>query len=323
MGVEVTKRPSVADVIAEKARGTKGAEQDAKLIASLTSEVERLRKARAPKPVKIRKGKAAKHIVRVIIPDTHGNHIDKPAEAAFLSDLEVLKPDSVVGLGDHTDCGGTFSRHARSYTNELTESYDDDTAATNYFFDACQERAPNAEYDILEGNHCARVAAWVVNNFPSHKDAEMILRLIGPEGVLRMKERGFRYIKRNEFHDGLAIPGAIRKGRCFFVHGVSHAKHADSVHLERFGASVVFGHVHRAMSVVSRTVTSQGHGAWCPGTLAKLQPLYAHTHPTTWSHGYAVQLVNQSTGTFLHLNIPIMDGVSMLREVAALGSRSV
>lgn len=313
------KRPSVADLVADKAHGSKGVQQDQALIASLTAEVERLRKARTPKPIKVRKGKAAKHIVRVVIPDTHGSHIDPVARAVFLADLAQLQPQEIVHLGDHTDCGGTFSRHGIVYTNEITESYDADTEATNAFFDESQLAAPNATWDVIEGNHDFRIEAWAVNHFRHRRDVELVTRMLAPEGILRMKQRGFRHIKRSEFYDGLAIPGTIRKGRCFFVHGISHSKHADSTHLERFGASVVFGHTHRAMSVIGRTVTSQGHGAWCPGTLAKLQPLYAHTNPTSWSHGYAVQLVNQSTGTFLHLNVPIVDGASMLREVTALG----
>lgn len=318
----MSRPKTVDDVLADAKRGKRGAEQDAKLIESLSAEIDRLRKARAPKPVKVRKGKAAKHLTRVIVPDSHGAHIDPVARDAFLSDLALLDADEVVMLGDHLDCGGTFSTHQRTYTSELVESYDDDVSATNSFLDSIQQAASRAQYDYIEGNHEGHVGRWVARNFNSHRDAEMVLGLIGPEGVLRLKQRAMRYIRRDVFHDGLAIPGAIRKGRCFFVHGVSHSKHADAVHLERFGASVVFGHVHRSMSVVSRTVTSHGHGAWCPGTLAKQQPLYAHTNPTSWSTGYALQLVNASTGNFLHINVAIADGVSMLRQVMALG-RSV
>jgi hypothetical protein len=60
---------------------------------------------------------------------------------------------------------------------------------------------------------------------------------------------------------------------------------------------------------------SDGIGAWCPGTLAKLQPLYRHTAPTSWSHGYAVQFINER-GNFLHINVPIIQGRSILSDVA-------
>jgi hypothetical protein len=58
-------------------------------------------------------------------------------------------------------------------------------------------------------------------------------------------------------------------------------------------------------------VTSAGFEAWCPGTLAKLQPLYMHTSPTSWSHGYGLQFVS-SSGVFMHLNVPIHKGKSLL-----------
>lgn len=315
------RRPTAADLL-DAAAGKRPAHDQA-LIDRLQSEVTTLRAALAKKvrPVKVRKGKAAKHLTRVIVPDSHGAHIDPRARAAFLSDLAQIKPDHIVMLGDHLDCAGTFSSHQRNYTNELAESYSDDVDATNALLDDIQACAPSASVDYIEGNHEAHIERWAAREFQSYKDAEMVVALLGPVGRLRLKERGVPYYRRSEFYDGLAIPGTIRRGRCFFTHGVSHAKAADSVHLERFGASVVFGHVHRSISVVSRTVTSDGHGAWCPGTLAKLQPLYRHTHPTTWSHGYGLQLVNQSTGTFLHLNVPILDGVSMLSVVTSLGAR--
>lgn len=321
----VSRKKLDAEAIIAQAKASASAPNTRQLLdltETLTAEVKRLRSRRSLPKVKVAKGKAAKHLTRVCIPDSHGNHIDPVARDAFIVDLKSIQPDEIVMLGDHIDCGGTFSSHQRAYTNELAESYSDDVGAANDFLDLIQHAAPNARIHYVEGNHEYRVERWATKDFHSFRDAELVLGLLGPRGVLRLKEREVSYYQRSEFYDGLSIPGTIRLGRCFFTHGVSHAKHADSVHLERFGASVVFGHIHRAISVVSRTVTSDGHGAWCPGTLAKLQPLYRHTHPTTWSHGYGVQFVNRSTGTFLHLNVPILDGSSMLSAVTAIGARN-
>ncbi len=317
------RKPTADELLAAKSRGTAGAAADEKLIASLSAEVERLRKVRTPKPIKVRKGKAAKHIVRAVIPDSHGSHIDPQARDAFLADLRQAQPDEIVWLGDHLDCGGTFSTHQRNYTHELTESYEADVNAANEFIDAVQTIAPNARNHYIFGNHESHVERWASRTFTSQRDADMALRLMGPAGVLRLHEREFRVVRSHDFVDDLAIPGTIRLGRCFFTHGISHSKHAAAVHLERFNGSVAFGHVHRAMSVIGRTVTSHGHGAFCPGTLAKLQPSYMHTAPTSWSHGWAAQLVSVSTGTFMNLHVPIIDGVSMFQEVAALGGRGL
>jgi len=249
----------------------------------------------------------------VIVPDFHGNHIDPRARAAFLKDLRYIRPEQIVFLGDGLDCGGTFSTHQRAYTHEMVESYADDYGAANAFLDDIEKAAPNCqELDYIEGNHEAHVERWASRTFFNKKDADSLLEKYGPIPILKLKQRGIKYYKRSEQYMGLSIPGTIRKGKCFFTHGVAHSKHATYTHLTRFGANVVHGHTHRAQSSNERTVTSDGFGAWCPGTLAKLQPLYMHTSPTSWTHGYGLQLVNLSTGQFIHFNIPIMKGTSML-----------
>lgn len=253
--------------------------------------------------------------IRVIIPDFHGEHIDRAAAKACVDDIRRLDPLEVVFMGDGLDCGGTFSTHQRSYTNEMTESYDADCRSANRFLDAVQRAAPRAQFHYLEGNHEAHVERWASRTFSNQKDATNLLDVYGPEAVLHTKKRGIRYYKRSTTYMGLSIPGTIKLGKVYFVHGISHSKHASSTHLARFGANVNFGHVHRSMSTIERTVTSSGFGAWCAGTLAKLQPLYAHTAPSSWSHGYGVEFVAPS-GAFLHINVPIHKGTSLLQDVA-------
>jgi hypothetical protein len=122
-------------------------------------------------------------------------------------------------------------------------------------------------------------------------------------------------------HMGLAVPGAIRLGKMYFTHGISAAKHAADVHLAAFGDNVVFGHVHRSVSVVGRSVTKDAFIAASPGTLAKLQPLYVHTRPTSWSHGYGLRQIAKS-GRFVYTNVPIYKGESMLSALLSAGRRT-
>lgn len=287
------------------------------LIKSLCDEIDRLRaSAKSPKPkIEIRKGKAAKHTTEVIIPDSHGEHIDLPARNAFLCDLKMIQPDTIIMLGDHLDCGGVFSTHQRSYTNEMTESFDADIRAANEFLDLIREAAPNARIHYLAGNHEMHIQRYVARTFSSYADAKMILERIGPEAVLRLRERDITYYDASEKYMDLSIPGTIRLGKCFYTHGISHGRHATATHLDRFGASVWHGHTHRANVATSRTVTADALISLCPGTLAKLQPLYRHTAPTNWVHGYGVQLTNTSTKNFSAQVVPIVDGESMLIKV--------
>lgn len=233
----------------------------------------------------------------------------------MLRDLALLAPEEIVMLGDHLDCGGVFSVHQRSYTKELAESFEADCDAANALLDSVQLAAPKAAIHYLEGNHEAHVERWAARQFTSQKDAEHLLANYGPAAVLRLKDRGIRYYRSSDCHMGLSIPGTIRLGRCFATHGITASEHAAAAHLARFSANVVFGHVHRSMAIVERAVTSDGRGAWSPGTLAKLQPLYLHTNPSKWTHGYGLQIVRRSDGKFMHINVPILNGASLIREV--------
>ena len=252
--------------------------------------------------------------IRVIIPDSHGEHIDRKARDACLRDIAKLCPQEIVWLGDHLDAGGVFSTHQRAYSKELTESYADDVEAANRFLDLVQKAAPGAENHYLFGNHEDHVERWAAREFTSRKDADFVSERIGPVSALRLKERKFKVYRSSEMYHGLSVPGVIKLGKCFFTHGMSASKHAANTHLSYVGGNIVFGHVHRSLAVVEKTVVSSSIGAWCPGTLARLQPLYHHTRPSNWTHGYGVQFVARS-GKFFHLNVPIIDGKSFLMAV--------
>lgn len=157
-----------------------------------------------------------------------------------------------------------------------------------------------------------RVEKWCINEtFKSGEDATFLLSVFGPEAVLNLKQRGIRYIHAGTRYDDLPVPGMIRHGKCHFTHGFACGKHAADTHMARAGTSIVFGHIHRSQSVISRTVHAGTVGAWSPGCLSKLQPFYMNTNPTDWSHGYAVQFVAPSE-KFMHVQVPILEGESML-----------
>jgi hypothetical protein len=286
------------------------------LLSSLESVNEILAEQYAITPVpKRRKNRASKYLTRIIIPDSHGEHIDMTARNALLHDLELLNVDEIVWIGDHLDCGGTFSVHQRNYSHELTESYAADVHAANDFLDQVHKRAPNATQHYLEGNHEHHIERWASRSFTSSKDAELVIETLGPIGVLNLRKRGIHYYRQGEFHHGLSVPGTIKLGKCCFVHGFSAAKHSASVHLARVGDNIVFGHTHAVQAITERTVASRGQGAWSYGTLAKLQPLYKHTNPTNWVHAYGVHFVHAKTGLFAPIPIPIVDKRSLLLNV--------
>jgi len=283
--------------------------------------LERLKKTRKVRVQSARPPDARKSgdTVRVCIPDTHGAKIDKGALAALLSDLKALDPHEIILLGDHVDCGGFLAQHhVMGYVAETSYSYEDDVEHANAFLNAIQDAAPRAKIEYLEGNHERRVETWAVTQTLRHsRDSEGLRKLYAPEYRLNLKERGIKYYRESEYYDGLSNPGVIKRGKCFFFHGISTSANAVSDTLKKFGGNIVFGHTHRAQSEVIRMVGPGIIGGWNPGCLCESQPLWQHTKPTTWTHGYGVQLISAS-GAFLHLNIPIINGKSNFASLFTL-----
>lgn len=288
-----------------------------KILEARVKELEeRIHSLRGSKPIlpDARPTKTkGRSICRMTIPDTHGNLVDKNAIAAMLADMEVVKPKEVILLGDHLECGGFLAQHhTLGYVAQTEYTFDSDVQATNELLDRLQSICPESEFDYIEGNHERRIENWCVTQaLKNSNDAEYLRRMFSANSVLALEERGIRWIRQGVYYDGLSIPATIQRGHCYFTHGSSTAKHAASEHVKKFGGNVVYGHTHRADSYVIRTVKSGVIGAWSPGCLCVLQPLWQHTNPTDWSHGYGLQLASED-GSFLHINVPIIDGKSYL-----------
>jgi len=287
-------------------------------------QAEALERSRAPR-VRLPSRQSSKtqsgDFTRVIIPDSHGCHIDPEAAAAFLSDLEALRPREIIMLGDHLDCGGFLAQHhTMGFVAETEYSFDDDVGACNQFLDEIQRRAPGAEILYLEGNHERRIEKWCVTQaLANQKDANLLRRMFSTEAVLSLEKRGVKIFKQGVKYDGLPIPATIKRGKCHFTHSDRCSVHAAAAILSAFGGNVVYGHTHRADSFTRRTVTGGVIGAWNPGCLCKLQPYWNHTAITGHSHGYAIQFQRESE-EFLHVNVPIIDGKSLLVPLTKLVS---
>lgn len=252
------------------------------------------------------------HFHRVLIPDTHGAHIDEQAAAAFLGDLEYLQPREVVWLGDHLDCGGFLAKHHTiGFVAEMAYSFADDIAAANAFVDEVQKRTPNAVHYFLTGNHEHRIERWCCTHaLGNDKDARMLLDSFGVAAVLNLEKRGIRYFPRGYIDPELRVRGAIKLGCCYFVHDVSTARNAAQVAVNKWAANVMFGDTHRIDVAVSRKADRDIIAA-TNGHLSSNRPYWQETNVTDWSHGYGVQIVTND-GEFLHIVVPIVDHKSLL-----------
>lgn len=285
-----------------------------------TAQIERMEKSRRAKIIAAtpHRKRDSGDVVRVVIPDTHGAKVDRAAVAAMLSDIKALDPQEIILLGDHVDCGGHLAQHhVMGYVAETAYSYEDDIAEANSFLDSLRAAAPHAKIEYMEGNHERRVETWCVTQTLRHKhDAEGLRKLYAPEYRLNLKERGITYYRDSICYDGLSIPGVIKRGKCYFFHGFSTSKNSTASTVEKIAGNCVFGHTHRAQSFIVRKANVGVIGAWNPGCLTELQPLWQHTNPTEWTHGYGIQLVHGDD--FLHLNIPIIEGKSLFSALVRL-----
>ena len=285
-----------------------------RLVDKQAEELDDLRKARFHIPTGKRRRKG-KTFTRVIVPDSHGAHIDKLAAAAFLKDLEILNPHEIVLLGDHIDCGGFLAQHhTLGFVPETSYSFAEDVTACNTFLDNIQMRVQRPKIYYIVGNHEARIEKWIIKETLRHpRDAEYFFRMFGTESVLGLKKRGIQIVNRNETYDGLRKKGTIKLGKCLFHHGTRTGVHAAKANLDDLGANVCFGHTHRISSFVKETASGV-IGAWSFGCLCELHPLYGDTRVSGWAHGYGVQVVG-ADGRFMTMSVPIIDGQSYLANM--------
>lgn len=281
------------------------------------SQIERMRSAKFVLPTGKYKAERGKAFTRVIIPDTHGAHIDPAAAKAFLNDLELLKPTRVVYMGDHLDCGGFLAQHhVLGVVAETEVTFEDDEQAANTFLDAVEKRTPNSQKDYIEGNHESRIEKWIIKATLGHpSNAKYFRNSFGPETVLGLEKRGIRFVKRSLTYDGLKTPGTIDLGDCLARHGRHCGSTACQRTVSQFGCNVAIAHTHRMLMASKETSRGIAY-SWCFGCLCKLQPLYYDTDPTDWAHGYGIQVVKPGSG-FITLHVPIIDGRSYLEPLAS------
>lgn len=281
--------------------------------------IERMRSAKFTLPSGKFASRKGESEIEILIPDTHGEHINKAAARAFLNDLDILpNVKRVVYLGDHLDCGGFLAQHHVIGTVPETEAcFEEDERAANIFLDEVTKRCPNARTDYIEGNHEARIEKFIVKaTLGNPRNGSWMRKMFSPERVLHLEERGIRFVRRSQCYDGLKIPGTIDLDGMLARHGKNCGSTACQREVSRFGCNVAIAHTHRMLLASKETYRGMAY-SWCFGCLCNLQPLYYDTDPTDWAHGYGIRIRKPGYG-FIVLQIPIMDGRSYLEPLISV-----
>lgn len=296
----------------EVARLRKTVKEQQAIIDQLTSDLEEQRKTKFAIP----KGKPTAvrgTFMRLVVPDTHGSFVDREAVRAMLNDAAQYDVREVVLLGDHVDAGGFLAQHhTLGYVAQADYTYQEDITAANVFLDEVAKACPKAKTYYISGNHERRVEAWCITSaLRKAVDADILLKALEPQYLLHLADRGIDYIHTlGTKHNRGDTRNALELGKCLFLHGFSHAKHATATTVDALGKNAVVGHIHRRQSY-TRTTHDSEISCWCPGCLCELRPYYMHARPSGHAHGYGLQIV-QKSGEFLHINVPIIGGKSYL-----------
>jgi len=240
-------------------------------------------------------------------PDIHFPEHSPEALELALQAHQILKPTHSLFLGDVLDCG-IFSNHSKKTIQE-DEAYnykEKELDPCNEMLDRVQKNTKIKTY-YLCGNHEQRIERWAVRNGQSSKS---LYKLISPEATIAKGRDNFEMIPYE-------VPTGYRRGfvqiatqkkmsGLVAVHGWSFARGAAKIHLDKSRSqSILFGHTHRQQVEVSRDPWT-GHiiKAFNPGTLSKLEPLYAvGGAPGDWSWGFALIYVGSTTWTEYMINI--------------------
>ncbi len=231
-------------------------------------------------------------------PDTHLPYEDKRAVATALKIKEWYQPDTVIILGDFLDC--TPVSHWLKDRNKTKAGLKlkDDFNAGNRLLDKLTKDINQLVY--LEGNH----EDWIHDALEKQPEFEGLINL---EVGLRFSERaaaGLQIIHKR-------YGQVYNIGKLWFTHGTyttsSHAKR----HVEAYGRSIVYGHLHDVQLhvKVSPIDIEDKHIGLSLGCLAEKNPQFMENKPNNWVHCIGVGLVRQD-GTFNIDPVIISNGVA-------------
>jgi predicted phosphodiesterase len=244
----------------------------------------------------------------MFMPDLHIPYQDPQALACFLHSLSLIKPDLLIILGDFIDAAA-FSKHSlRAFVErEAVDFKTSEIDPANQLIDQMHRFTKHIIY--IEGNHEARIECAALR---LGRAMESVYSLISPRSLLSAgrSDRDFTWVG---YHQEFKKAHHKVTDRLLTFHGLSTAKHAPGKHLEKLkNYSCVYGHTHRAQSDTRRDpITDVVHTALSPGCLSLLQPLYMHSNPTEWSHGFSLAHV-RNDGRFTLFNVGIEHGEAIL-----------
>lgn len=212
------------------------------------------------------------------VPDLHAPYEDKRAVALMFDAIEAFAPDTVVVMGDLVDCLAVshFSKdpaRVRGLHKEIE--------AAQVYLDRIQ--ADRKIY--VAGNHEDRLRRYLLDKAPE------LLPLLGIEGLLDLKARGWEYVPYKQ---------STKIGKLHITHDVgSSGRYNVYKALDVFQASVVTGHTHRLGYIVEGDALGKCQVSCQFGWLGDVEQVdYMHriNARRNWAHGFGTGVHDPATG---------------------------
>lgn len=234
--------------------------------------------------------KQAIHARYIVLPDTHGELVDRPALECVLQSIEIIKPTGVIHLGDIGEWESVnhhrYKRKRHPDPHEVAEGIRHDARMVRkYVLDPLQESCDKANVEkkeMIEGNHDRWLDRFVEVN-PDYADTTFD-EATGYrfDQIFAWADRGWRVHQCGKL---------LKIGELNFYHGHLYGgiHHAHN-HLVKMGVNVVYGHWHdyQAKHI---THADGPKGAYSLGCLKKDDPEsneWLEHRPVNWAHMFGV-----------------------------------
>lgn len=175
----------------------------------------------------------------LIVPDVHAPYHDKRAWQLLLTVGRVLKPHTIITMGDFCDFYAV-SRHSKDPSRR--ERLFGEIEVTNTLLDDL-DGLKAKEKTFLGGNHEDRLRRYLEEKAPE------LFEYIDIPSILRLREREWSYVPYKD---------DTRIGKVWFTHDVGNAgRYAAFKALDTYQHSIVTGHSHRLSYVVEGNATGE------------------------------------------------------------------
>jgi predicted phosphodiesterase len=188
--------------------------------------------------------------------------------------------DELLILGDFMDfqyISKYNEQNARALSGKtIKKDYDYANEVLDRLISCVRNNNKKAKVTMLMGNHDYRMEAWIDKN----PNLEGLTEF---ENGLRLKERGITYVESWSKGKVYTI------GKASFIHGQYTGTHHAKKHVENFGKSIFYGHLHdvqcypKVMKGDHKTIVGQSLGCLCDYNQS-----YMKGSPSNWQHAFGV-----------------------------------